>query len=90
MLEESKYQLGKGTKVRKESFGLLFYSSDGPRLLFIGCKDLIPTEFFEGKQFLRELLDSLELDSYPKIRQELLKTIKYLLEKGIIIRSESQ
>lgn len=40
------YRLHPACRVRKETFGLLFYDLRGPRLLFAETADLLEPEFF--------------------------------------------
>ena len=53
------YLLSGGVQVREEKFGLLFYNYRGPRLYFIPTKDLIKTQFFDGKQSVGKLIESI-------------------------------
>ncbi len=43
-------QLHPACRVRQEGFGLLFYDSRGPRLLFVETGDLLTPEFFSGDE----------------------------------------
>ncbi len=46
-------------RVRQEKFGLLFYDSRGPRLLFAETGTLLPAEFFATVRRREELPDGL-------------------------------
>jgi putative mycofactocin binding protein MftB len=56
---ETVYNLTDGVQVRPEKFGLLFYNYRGPRLYFIPTNDLIKTQFFDGKQSVGKLIESI-------------------------------
>ena len=63
-----KYKLTKGSQVRKEDFGLLFYRMRGPRLYFISSGDLLWPDFFTGDITLEQWLNKKNEDSQARIR----------------------
>ena len=67
-------------RVRQEGFGLLFYDSRGPRLLFAATGGLIPADFFETVRNRDELPDGLSIEE----RRVLQKFVSQLLEKGFL------
>ena len=76
-----------GVQVREEAFGLLFYNYRGPRLFFVPSGDLIGADFFEGRQNVGDLIESISrrkgwtgIDICKKITMILDK----LAEKGLI------
>ena len=88
------YLLAKGTQVREEDFGLLFYSMFGPRLFFLSCGRLLESIFFEGRMTLGQWLRK----NHPQIvgsdsqKQTVLQQRLTDLEaKGVIIaRTDNQ
>ena len=52
-------QLHPACRVRQEEFGLLFYDSRGPRLLFAETGTMLPAEFFAVTRGKRELPEGL-------------------------------
>ena len=67
-------------RVRQEGFGLLFYDSRGPRLLFAETGRLLPTEFFATIRSLDDLPAGLS----EQERRILKKFLSQLLEKGFL------
>jgi putative mycofactocin binding protein MftB len=67
-------------RVRQEGFGLLFYDSRGPRLLFAETGRLLPTEFFATVRSLEDLPAGLS----EQERRILKKFLSQLLEKGFL------
>ncbi len=59
MRSNTVYHLKTGVQVRPEVFGLLFYNYRGPRLYFVPSKDLIPSEFFGGKETVGDLVTGI-------------------------------
>ena len=47
--KDKTYKLKEGTRVRKEEFGLLFYDSRIPQLIFVPSGRWIEPDFFSGK-----------------------------------------
>ncbi len=67
-------------RVRQEGFGLLFYDSRGPRLLFAETGSLLPPDFFGNVRRNDELPEGLS-DQEKKALQ---KFVTKLLEKGFL------
>lgn len=72
--------------MRKEDFGLLFYTMDGPRLYFVNSGEIIQTDFFEDgvplEQWIRQHAGE---DAVSTIAiSELKKSLSQLSEKGVI------
>ena len=67
-------------RVRQEGFGLLFYDSRGPRLLFAETGSLLPADFFADTRRRDELPPGL---SEPQ-RKVLRKFLAQLIEKGFL------
>ena len=85
-MSNAKYKLARGSQVREEDFGLLFYRMDGPRLYFISSGDLISPDFFDGVMTLEEWIDKNKRNYIGRTKvSELLKTLDRLSEKGVII-----
>jgi putative mycofactocin binding protein MftB len=82
----TRYKLVRGSQVRQEDFGLLFYRMNGPRLYFISSGDLLTPEFFKGVMTLDEWMihNSRNNAGEEKIK-ELEKTLSELSEKKVII-----
>ena len=67
-------------RVRREGFGLLFYDSRGPRLLFAATGNLLPQDYFETPRTRDELPEGLSDGQ----KQTLGKFVTQLLEKGFL------
>jgi putative mycofactocin binding protein MftB len=67
-------------RVRQERFGLLFYDSRGPRLLFAETGSLLPADFFATVRGRDELPEGLS----DRQRQVLQKFLAQLLKKGFL------
>lgn len=67
-------------RVRQEKFGLLFYDSRGPRLLFAETGKLLPHDFYESIRGRDELPAGLS-DTQKLALQ---KFVTQLLEKGFL------
>ncbi len=67
-------------RVRQEGFGLLFYDSRGPRLLFAETGSLLPADFYGTVRRKDEVPEGLA-DHQKKALQ---KFIAQLLEKGFL------
>lgn len=85
-MSNARYKLTRGTQVRDEDFGLLFYTMAGPRLFFVSSGDLINSDFFQGTLTLEQWLgqhvgqNALETTSVSELR----KGLSRLTEKGVI------
>jgi putative mycofactocin binding protein MftB len=67
-------------RVRQEGFGLLFYDSRGPRLLFAETGSLLPPDFFTDVRSRDELPAGLS----EQEQRVLKKFLTQLLEKGFL------
>jgi putative mycofactocin binding protein MftB len=67
-------------RVRQEEFGLLFYDSRGPRLLFAETGTLLPVEFFGTVRHRDDLPEGLN----EQQEKALQKFITQLLNKGFL------
>ncbi|AJE03086.1 mycofactocin biosynthesis chaperone MftB [Geobacter pickeringii] len=67
-------------RARQEGFGLLFYDSRGPRLLFAETGNLLPADFFGTVRDRDELPDGLS----DQQKTALQKFVTKLLEKGFL------
>lgn len=82
----TRYKLAKGSQVRQEDFGLLFYRMNGPRLYFISSGDLLTPDFFEGVMTLDEwMIHNSQNNADEAKSKELEKTLSRLSEKKVII-----
>ncbi|MFC1839461.1 mycofactocin biosynthesis chaperone MftB [Thermodesulfobacteriota bacterium] len=85
-MSESKYKLCRGSQVREEDFGLLFYKMTGPRLYFISSNDLISPDFFNGDMTLEEWIGKEHMDIPARRRLSEMKGIlDQLCKNGVII-----
>ena len=81
------YKLADGVQVREEKFGLLFYNYRGPRLYFLPTKGLIASDFFDGRQSRRELIESIcAQHKWPceSIEDRIRQVLEMLEVKGLI------
>lgn len=67
-------------RVRQEGFGLLFYDSRGPRLLFAETGKLLPADFYWTVRGRDEFPEGLSDNQ----KQALRKFVGQLLEKGFL------
>jgi putative mycofactocin binding protein MftB len=73
--------------VRSESFGLLFYHYDGPKLYFVKSKDLVDEHFFSGEQSIEDLASVLrETRGWPKkaAQRQLSELMGLLKARGLV------
>ncbi len=85
-MSDTKYKLARGSQVREEDFGLLFYRMNGPRLYFISSGDLITPDFFEGAMTLEEWIEKNNRNDIGEAGiSELTKILAQLSEKGVIV-----
>ena len=73
-------ELHPACRVRQEGFGLLFYDSRGPRLLFVETGSLIGPDFFGGRESADRALGRLSEGD----RGRILGLIAKLKEKGYV------
>jgi putative mycofactocin binding protein MftB len=67
-------------RVRQEGFGLLFYDSRGPRLLFAETGNLLPAGFFSTVRGRDDVPEGLTTGQ----KQALRKLLTQLLDKGFL------
>lgn len=67
-------------RVRQEKFGLLFYDSRGPRLLFAETGGLLSPDFFRSMRSIDDLPDTLTDQQKGQVR----KFLSQLLERGFL------
>ncbi len=67
-------------RVRQEGFGLLFYDSRGPRLLFAETGSLLPADFYGTVRRKDEFPEGISENQ----KKALQKFIAQLLEKGFL------
>lgn len=67
-------------RVRQEGFGLLFYDSRGPGLLFAETGKLLPVDFFDNVRGRDELPAGLSEQQRPVLK----KFISRLIERGFL------
>jgi putative mycofactocin binding protein MftB len=79
-MTEPRVSLHRACRVRKERFGLLFYDSRGPRLLFAETGDLLEPGFFTGEVSAEETLDRLTDAEHRKVTG----LLSHLAKKGFI------
>lgn len=85
-MSNSRYKLARGSQVREEDFGLLFYRMNGPRLYFISSGDFLSPDFFKGEVSLKEWLDKGSRNNIDDAGiSGLIKILDQLKEKGVII-----
>ena len=82
-----RYTLAKGTQVRGEDFGLLFYQMNGPKLHFVASGTLLSEDFFNGKRTLEEWVNMSDRPSQdrPGEIDALGRALEKLIHKGVII-----
>jgi putative mycofactocin binding protein MftB len=73
-------QLHPACRVRQEGFGLLFYDSRGPRLLFAETGTLLPHDFYDVQRGKDELPAGLTTGQ----QQALQKFVNQLVGKGFL------
>lgn len=85
-MSNSRYKLARGSQVREEDFGLLFYRMNGPRLYFISSGGFLSPDFFNGEVSLKEWLDKGSRNNIDDAGiSGLIKILDQLKEKGVII-----
>ncbi len=73
-------RLSRACRVRQEGFGLLFYDSRGPRLLFAETGNLLPADYFDTVRARDEFPEGLSEGQKNALR----KFVSQLLEKGFL------
>jgi len=87
MGSETVYTLAEGVQVREEIFGLLFYDYRGPKLYFAPTRDMIGSDFFDGRQSMQQLIESIITEHHwprSQIEKQLDRVFKMLRQKGLI------
>lgn len=74
------YMLHPACRVRQEGFGLLFYDSRGPRLLFAETGSLLDAAFIENLHQVKALPDNLTTQQKNSVD----KFLGQLLERGFL------
>ncbi len=83
-----RYKLAPGVRVRKEKFGLLFYSSKNSKLTLVHSGDWIEAEYFQDQQSPRICGGrSLSEEKLFVIEERLSKLLFKLVEKGLIVET---
>jgi len=77
------YKLSPGTKVRKESFGLLFYNTKNTKLTFIESGRLISVDALE-----KESSESDFLGNDETINQKIKSALEKLVKRGLLLAEE--
>nr|WP_320015862.1 mycofactocin biosynthesis chaperone MftB [uncultured Desulfobacter sp.] len=77
---EPAFVLRPTSQVREEQFGLLFYSSLGPKLLFAETGAVLTRDFFRTDRVQREVLASLSAAE----KKIILTFLRQLVEKGFV------
>ncbi|MGK2943719.1 MAG: mycofactocin biosynthesis chaperone MftB [Desulfuromonadales bacterium] len=67
-------------RVRREGFGLLFYDSRGPRLLFAETGSLLAPDYFESVRSRQDLPEGLSAQQKNVLQNFITK----LLERGFL------
>jgi putative mycofactocin binding protein MftB len=85
-ISEKTYGLSPGTQIRKEDFGLLFYTMKGPRLYFLPSKDFLDPSFFSGACSLGQAMqqNGLTLKTAETLLKKFKKSLTMLEDKGVI------
>ena len=80
-------RLASGVQVRKESWGLLFYTSARHKIRFVRSGDLLYPRHFDGTWTLENIVDDAARrsgNSVRNIQTSLLKLTRYLLDSELI------
>ena len=81
-------RLAKGVQVRKEKWGLLFYSQTSHKVCFIGSGDLFYPHYFDGTWTLVSLI--ADIANRVRIKPETVKNqvvnlTKQLEDRGMVV-----
>lgn len=79
-MDAAGYMLHPACRVRQEGFGLLFYDSRGPRLLFAETGSLLDAAFIENLHRANELPDNLTTQQKNSVD----KFLRQLQERGFL------
>ena len=82
------YRLAQGVQVRKEIWGLLFYSQSDHKIHFIRSKDMLYPWHFDGTwtfdHIIREIAERLEIP-FEAVERSIKKVIDRLIEKEMVV-----
>jgi putative mycofactocin binding protein MftB len=82
------YRLAKGVQVRKESWGLLFYSQINHKICFIKSRDLLHPEYFDGSWACERLICDIadrSNTSVESINSSIQTAMEHLIKKEMIV-----
>lgn len=74
------WKLSPTCRVRKEPFGLLFYDSRGPKLLFAETGSMVPPDFFTDRARRQRYLAGMG----AREQQRMTRFIDQLVQKGFV------
>lgn len=83
-MPETAFLLGSTCQVRSERFGLLFYNSKGPKLLFAETGSLLTTEFFQTSSKQQQFINALP----PAENRKILNFLRQLATKGFLYEQQ--
>jgi hypothetical protein len=90
-LDDRYFKLERGVRVRRERFGLLFYSRNGPKLTFVYSGPWIRPEFFTGRLGLREWLQQENFKNSPGkpigLEAKISRALSKLVDKGLVFET---
>jgi putative mycofactocin binding protein MftB len=81
-------RLARDVQVRKESWGLLFYSSAKHKLRFVRSGDLLYPYYFDGAWTLERLVDDVarrKVNSVNAINPSIQRLVKNLVDSELIV-----
>jgi len=85
-LDDWCFKLEPGVRVRRERFGLLFYSRNGPKLTFLFSGPWIDPEFFSGRLTLKEWFQQEGFEEkILRLKPKILRMLARLVDKGLIV-----
>jgi putative mycofactocin binding protein MftB len=82
------YRLAENVQVRKEIWGLLFYSQTQHRLFFLRSKDLLFTDYFKGTWTFNSLAETVVARTQSRVeavKPVLQKLHDSLVKSGMIV-----
>jgi hypothetical protein len=82
------YRLAENIQVRQESWGLLFYSQLGHKIVFVKCFDWLQPKHFNGTWALTDIVNDASArtgTSSGLLDCALRKSIDNLLKNGMVI-----
>ena len=81
-------RLANNVQIRKESWGLLFYSQAKHRVCFVRSGDWLYPQYFDGTWTFDSLVGDIAKrigTSAKVIEHSIQKSIKYLMDNGMIV-----